>query len=335
MMTPVCRVIFAKRSAMSDQKRLRSLELSGQRGQALAEAVVVLSIATVLLAAMATGSRLQMQWHEDLVDAHLSALSVARGHFDGATPGSASGGGPRWLKAGWDIARRIGGALISSSSSRTSRPGQSSATKDALRKAATAAVRSAGAHALAGGFDAVSEMGSSRTQERASGRQISRAITSVGRHVLQGYGKSRRRQLVTDDPLSSVTLFDTQADSMRPENPHLADILGGSLQWVRVRTGSPFRNHAWQIRGHGLISDTHENVDRIDRSHALWQQAANSSRQVVRRIAPMTEQVDLPWFRAAPPTDWLSRWSDVTGADSQTGWGALGTRVKQWVGGLF
>ncbi len=335
MIKPACRVKLSHQDAIADQQRLQPRDLLGERGQALAEAVVVLAVATVLLVAMAAGSRLQMQWHEDLVDAHLSALSVARGHFDGAAIGSASAGGSGWLKAAWNIARRIGGALISRTSSPTSRQRQTSGARDALRKAASAALQSAGAHAMAGGFGESGEMGANRIREQSGGQQVSPAIKSSERHFLQKYGHSRGEKLLADDLFSGVTLLDAQADRRHPENPHLAELLGGPLQWVRVRTGSSFANHAWQIRGNGAISDTHENIDRIDRAHALWQRAANKSRQVVRRLAPFTEQVDLPWFRAAPPTDWLSKWADVSEADGPTVWDALGARVKQWVGGLF
>ena len=306
--------------------------LSGQQGQALAEAVVVLSIATVLLTAMATGSRLQMQWHNDLVDAHLTALSVARGHYEGVARGAVPSGRSGWLEKGWNIARRIGDVLMSR---RKPRSGHAEGAAAGLRKAATAAFQSAGAQVLADGFGAGNELISSYPPQQSRGRQLDSGIKAFGRHLIQKYDRSNGERLVTDDVFSRVTLYDAQADSRWPENPHLAEILGGSLQWVRVRTGSSFGNHAWQIRGHGAISDTHQNVDRIDRSHALWQQAANRSRQIVRRLAPMTEQVDAPWFRPAPQTDWLSKWSDVSGADKQTRWGALGAHFKHWVGEFF
>jgi len=300
--------------------------LSGQQGQALAEAVVVLSIATVLLTAMTTSSRLQLQWHNDLIDAHLSALSVARGHADRAALGAIPGRRPGWLETGWNIAKRLGGSWISR---RKNRSGQARGAATGLRKATTAALQSAGSHAIA------DELGSGDALEQIKGRELQSGTKAFGRHFLQTYGRSSGQSLVTDDMFSSVTLFDAQADVRHPENPDLAEILGGSLQWVRVRTGSSFRNHAWQVRGNGAISATQQNVDRIDRSHALWQQAANKSRQVVRRLAPMTDQVDNPWLRPAPPTDWLSKWSDVSGADKQTGWGAVGARFKQWAGEFF
>lgn len=271
---------------------------SGQAGQALAEACVVLALMVALFLAVKAGFSEQVQWHQDLVGTHTAALAVALGHQDVSTS-SLTGpeqGVPRTI---WDGVKTIGISLIDPLLSRVGAkiplPGQKTAAGVAIGRSILQAGRSMGAEILADKVDEIGPQSAWRTLNRTGGRGLGRDRQS---RVWSEQGQQIDMQVVDRALLG--------------ENPHLAQIMDGSMQWVQAKSMSVYGNKAWQLRGSAAAAYTHDTIDRIDGSEDLWQSATRPSRALVKRLSPMTTKVDQPWGRKAPPTDWLSKWSEVS-----------------------
>lgn len=216
-----------------------------ESGQALVEAVVVLGVAGILCTAIVAGSRLQSDWHQDLVNAHSVALAVALGH--------------------------------------------EKQKKDGLM-----------------------------------GLLESHLDSLLAQRILPGV----RREQVSADGLVQISRYGLRNDRRYPESPHLTELMGGGMQWIKVRTLSGFANHAWQVTGSGSLSQTRDTAGRISRARGVWQSVARPSITLVNRLAPAVERTDRPWPRAPATTDWLKRWRDVSGPG--TARSSLFDQVMQW-----
>jgi len=259
---------------------------------------VVLALATTLFLAVKAGFREQAQWHQDLVGTHTAALVVALGHQDVSTS-SMTGpeqGVPRTI---WDSVKKIGISLIDPLLSRVGAkiplPGQKTGVGVAIGRSILQSGRSMGAEMLADKIDEIEP------------HRAWRALNRFGAKVLGTDRRSRAwigqgRQVDTQDVDRALL----------GEYLHLTQIMDGPMQCVQAKSLSIYGNHAWQLRGSAAVAYTHDTIDRIDVSEDLWQSATRPSRALVKRLSPMTTKVDQPWDRKAAPTDWLSRWSDVS-----------------------
>lgn len=271
---------------------------SDETGQALAEACIVLSLVVGMFLVVNTGYREQAKWHQDLVTAHTVALSVALGHRDVSTS-SMTAPEQGKLRSIWDGVKKIGISLIDPLLNRIGAkiplPGQKTGVGAAIGRSVLNAGRSMGAELLA---RKVGELDASRILRPTA--RLTDELSGRGMESLRWRDHGQKIELHTVD------------QSLLGENRHQAQIVNGPMQWVRVGSLSSYGNHAWQLRGSGAVAYTHDTIDRIDGSEDLWQSVNRSSRALVKRLAPMTTKVDAPWGRDPPPTDWLSKWSEVS-----------------------
>lgn len=294
----------------AEQAKAGSARFVRQSGQALAEAAVVLMVAVTLFVAISTACRHQLAWHEDMLGTHTLALSIAHGHRDVAN-GPMSGPQQGLARTWWDRAAKAAGwlvdAVIGRIGAKIPLPGQKTGVGTAIGRSVLNAGKSM----------ALETLSANDTDTLRVGLNGFRHLDVAGRgrfdsSLKMNQGHEIRTRIVQRREL--------------PENAHVPALLGGAMQWVEVKSRSRFANHAWQIRGHGAVAYTHDTIDRIDGAQALWQGPARQSRALVKRLSPMVKKVDDPWGRAAPPTDWLSKWSEVSDVDvpeQSTGWTAI------------
>jgi hypothetical protein len=101
----------------------------------------------------------------------------------------------------------------------------------------------------------------------------------------------------------------------------------GQRDWVSVKIDKPYKHHASFLSGIGATSTHQETTERVKENLIAWRIQSVTSQAKVLLLKPGLTAVDLPWLRAAPETDWLSKWSSTV--PIQTSTAIVQTRTDQ------